>query len=80
MGTMDALLSGFADELEKLAADMTPSQPVMTDQRAFGGVSSQTHSASGVKRKLPTSIGHMATRVGSPVPRTTPPNMLREAL
>jgi len=74
------VLSGFADELIKLAADLTPSQPVMTDQRTFGGVAGQVHNSSGVKKLLPNSIGHMATRAGSPPPRTTPGNLLREAL
>ena len=77
--TMTAIFKGFADEFMKLAADMTPSQPVMTDQRAFAGVSSQMNSRTGIKALLPTSAGHLATRTGSSPPRTTPSNMLREA-
>ena len=76
---MIALLSGFSDELLKLSADMTPSQPVMTDQRTFSGISSQVNSRQGAKKLLPTSIGHMATRTGAPPPRTTPPGMQQEA-
>lgn len=79
MEDVNPVLDGFADELGKLAADLTPSQPVMTDQRSFGGISGQVTSSQGAKKILPGTIGHMATRAGSPPPRTTPPNMLREA-
>lgn len=74
------LLHAFADEVAKLAADLTPSQPIMSDQGAFGGISSQVNSRSGVKKLLPNSVGHMATRTGAPPARTTPPKMHREAV
>jgi len=76
---MDVLLSGFCDEVCKLAADLTPSPPAMTDQKSFAGVSSQVNS-SGIKKLLPTSIGALTPRMAAPPPRTTPPKMQQQAI
>ncbi|KKL57235.1 hypothetical protein LCGC14_2237430 [marine sediment metagenome] len=71
MEPVNALLAGFSDEVLKLAADLTPSQPA-ADQNSFAGVQNRLHSRTGVRKLLPSAIGNMVTRAGAPPPRTTP--------